>query len=132
MAGNVRIWHSGRRERRERISFREWKRRGGGKPGQRYEVRVIYSPQRYPNYSILWTDPDLNVDVRASINPQKFRELMRGWKPTQIIYYVVLEDGSDGFIFEDAKDGRVYQRESYGFVLRDTLPNDDEWESLGF
>jgi len=99
MAGNVRIWHTGGYERRERVSFREWKRRGGGKPGKRYEVRVIYLPQRFPNYSVLWTDPDMNVDVRASINPQKFKELMRGWKPTQIIYYVVLEDGSDGFHF---------------------------------
>jgi len=74
----------------------------------------------------------MNVDVRASINPTKFKELMRGWKPNQIIYYVVLEDGSDGFMFEESTNGRVYQRESYGYVLRDTLPSDDEWDSLGF
>ena len=131
MAGNVRIWHTGGYERREKVSFREWKRRGGGKPGNKYEVRVIYFPQRFPNYSILWTDPDLGVDVRASINPRKFKELMRGWKPNQIIYYVVLEDGSDGFIFEDG-NGRSYQKESYGYVLRSSLPQDEEWESLGF
>jgi hypothetical protein len=132
MAGNVRIWHTGGYERRERVSFREWKRRGGWKPGRRYEVRVIYSPQRFPSYSIIWTDPDLNVDVRASINREKFSELFRGWKPNQIIYYVVLEDGSDGFIFEEAKDGRAYQKESYGYVLRNTLPQNEDWDSLGF
>jgi len=133
MAGNVRIWHTGQYERRERISFREWKRRGGGKPGQKYEVRVIYAPQRFPNYSILWTDPEMNVDVRASINTQKFRELMKGWNPQKhIIYYVVLENGADGFLFEESKDGRLYQKESYGYVLRDALPQDEEWDSLGF
>ena len=130
----IRIWHrGGEEERRERINYREWVKRGGKKPG-RYEVRVIYFPQRFPAYSVMWTDPVLNVDVRASINPAQFKELFRGWKLNQIIYYVVLEDGSDGFVFEEAKDGRAYQRETYGYVLRNSLPNDEdeEWESLGF
>jgi hypothetical protein len=127
----IRIWHHGGEERRERIRYGEWVKRGGKKPGK-YEVRVIYFPQRFPTYSVLWTDPVLNVDVRASINQAQFKELFRGWKPNQIIYYVVLEDGTDGFTWEDSKDGRQYQRETYGYVLRNSLPEDEEWESLGF
>jgi len=112
------IWHERGFGRRPRISFQEWKRRGGGKPGQKYVVFRIFTPKRFPSYSLRWIDPEMNVEVAASIQKDIFQKIMdAGWEQRKLLYYVVVDDLTDGFVIEENHE-KTYQKDEYGYILK--------------
>jgi len=60
----------------ERISFKEWCLRGYVHSGQ-FPVRVIFPPNRYPSFSLIFRDEKNQMEVRLSIQAQKFKEALK-------------------------------------------------------
>jgi hypothetical protein len=59
----------------ERISFKEWCLRGYVHSGQ-FPVRVIFPPNKFPSFSLVFQDDKNGMEVRMSIQAQKFKEAM--------------------------------------------------------
>jgi hypothetical protein len=120
--GKIVIWHEHGYGKLPRISFQEWKRRGGGKPGSRYLVFRIFTPKRFPSYSLRWVDPEMKVEVAANIKKDIFFQILEGddgWNPKKLLYYIVKDDMTDGFEVEDKNHtGKTYQKDEYGYILR--------------
>jgi hypothetical protein len=76
----------------ERISFREWCLRGYAHSG-RFPVRVIFPPNKFPSFSLIFLDEKNGMEVRMSIQAQKFKEAMNalglGLKKTDLPAMVV-------------------------------------------
>ena len=116
------IWHERGFGRRPRISFQEWKRRGGGKPGERYLIFRVFTPKRFPSYSLRWMDPEMNVEVAATVKRDVFQRILNdGWNPQKLLYYVVVDEMTDGFAIDDEESKeRTYQKDEYGYILKYT------------
>jgi len=59
----------------ERISFRDWCLRGYAHSG-RFPVRIIFPPNKFPSFSLIFLDEKNGMEVRMSIQAQKFKEVM--------------------------------------------------------
>lgn len=112
------VWHERGYGKYPRISFQEWKRKGGGKPGTKYIVFRVFTPKRFPTYSLRWIDPEMNVEVAASIRKDIFQRILEaGWNSQKLLYYVVVDEFTDGFAIEE-NQGKIYQQDEYGYILR--------------
>jgi hypothetical protein len=65
-----------RPKRFERISFRDWIIRGYARSG-RYPVRVIFPPNRFPSFTIIFEDSERDFEVRMSLQAEKFKEALK-------------------------------------------------------
>jgi hypothetical protein len=66
-----------------------------------------------------WIDPEANVEVAASIRKDIFQRILdAGWTPEKLLYYVVVDDLTDGFAIEEENQGKTYQKDDYGYILR--------------
>jgi hypothetical protein len=59
---------------RERINFRDWVEKGHAKTG-RYSVRVIFPPQKFPTFSVIFEDQDW--EVRITLKSEKMKEVFK-------------------------------------------------------
>ena len=87
----------------ERISFKEWCLRGYAHSG-RFAVRVIFPPNKFPSFSLIFMDEKNQMEVRLSIQAQKFKEAMNalglGLKKTDLPAMVVeVEVEGDGVMY---------------------------------
>lgn len=126
--GDMRVWHQWT-PRRETVAYRMWKRQKGViPPGTRYIVRRIFTPKQYPSWTVIWYDPEMDVDVRASISSDLWKVLFYDWRPSKIIYYTV-EQYSDGFLVRE-EPGKRYRKDDTGYVLEEDKPaqEEDEWD----
>jgi hypothetical protein len=72
----VKIGEVKKRKEWERISFRDWITRGYGRDGS-YSVRVIFPPNRYPSFTVIFEDGQNDFEVRLSLKAEKFKEVMK-------------------------------------------------------
>jgi hypothetical protein len=70
----VKIGEVKKRKEWERISFRDWIAKGYARDG-RYPVRVIFPPNRYPSFTVIFEDN--GMEVRLSLKSDKFKEVMK-------------------------------------------------------
>jgi hypothetical protein len=87
----------------ERISFKEWCLRGYAHSGQ-FPVRVIFPPNKFPSFSLIFMDEKNQMEVRLSIQAQKFKEAMNALglslRKTDLPAMVVeIEVEGDGIIY---------------------------------
>ncbi len=59
----------------ERISFKDWVAKGYARSG-RYSVRVIFPPNRYPSFTIVFEDSMHDMEVRLSLQAQKMKDAL--------------------------------------------------------
>jgi hypothetical protein len=118
----------------ERISFRDWLNRGYAHSGS-FPVRVIFPPNKFPSFSLIFLDEKNGMEVRMSIQAQKFKEVMNvlglGLKKTDLPAMVVeVETEGDAIMYgldtEKESPARLEWRGSY-WVRRETP---DPWEGL--
>ena len=72
----VKVGELKKRKEWERISFRDWVMRGYARDGH-YSVRVIFPPNRYPSFSVIFEDAQNDLEVRLSLKTDKFKEVMK-------------------------------------------------------
>jgi hypothetical protein len=65
-----------KRKRWERISFRDWVAKGLARSG-RYSVRAIFPPNRFPSFTIVFEDPENDMEVRLSLKSEKMKEVFK-------------------------------------------------------
>jgi hypothetical protein len=97
-------------------------------PGTQYIVRRIFTPKQYPSWTLIWYDPELDVDVRASIQSDRFKLMFHDWRPSKMIYYVVVDPNTDGFLIKE-EPGKRYRKDETGYVLEEEKSaEEEEWD----
>ncbi len=72
----VKIGEVKKRKEWERISFRDWVAKGLARSG-RYSVRVIFPPNRFPSFTIVFEDGENDMEVRLSLKSEKVKEAFK-------------------------------------------------------
>jgi len=72
----VKLGEIRKRKEWERISFRDWVAKGYARNG-RYSVRVIFPPNRYPSFTIVFEDAQNDFEVRLSLKTEKMKEALK-------------------------------------------------------
>ena len=62
-------------ETRKKLTFREWVEKHGREG--RYPVRILFPPQNYPSFSLIFEDIEKNIDVKLTIQKERWREAMK-------------------------------------------------------
>jgi hypothetical protein len=97
-------------------------------PGAQYIIRRIFTPKQYPTWTLIWYDPDLDVDVKASISGDLWRVMFHDWNPRKVIYYIVPDPNTDGFLVKE-EPGKRYRKDETGYVLEEEKPaEEEEWD----
>lgn len=125
--GEFKAWHKWTPQR-ETIAYRMWRRKKGVlPPGTQYIVRRIFAPRKYPSWTLIWYDPELDVDVRASISGDLWKVMFHDWRPSKIIYYFVRDQYIDGFLVRE-EPGKLYRKDENGYVLEEDKNENEEWD----
>jgi len=123
-----------KRKQWERIAFKEWIGRGYAYSGK-FQVRVLFPPNKYPTFSLIFTDEKNQMEVRLSLQAEKMKQalqalgvpLKKGDMPAMVLE--VEKDGDAimyGLDIEKDSPARLEWRGSY-WVRRETP---DPWEGL--
>jgi hypothetical protein len=126
--GEFKIWHKWT-PRRETIAYRMWrKKKGVIPPGTQYIVRRIFVPRQYPSWTLIWYDPDLDVDVRANVSGDLWKVMFFDWRPSKVIYYIAQDQYTDGFLVRE-EPGKRYRKDETGYVLEEDQSTEaEEWD----
>ncbi len=121
----------------ERISFRDWVAKGYAYSG-RFQVRVLFPPNKYPTFSLIFQDEKNGMEVRLSLQAQKMKEALNALgvplkkKDMPAIVLEVEKDGDAlmyGLDIEKESPARLEWRGSY-WVRRETSETSDDWDEL--
>ena len=87
----------------ERISFRDWCLKGYAHSGK-FPIRLIFPPNKYPSFSVVFQDEKNGMEVRMTLQAQKFKEVMNalglGLKKTDLPAMVVeVEVEGDAIVY---------------------------------
>ena len=103
------------------VTWREW-RRQKSKAGEYRIVRIIRA-NKYPSVTLVFEDED--YEVRVSVPHDIFKQLYPYIKKNNsVIYYVMKEDKSDGFLVKE-ESGFRYFKHDWGWKLIEVNTEDE-------
>ncbi len=126
-----------RQRRRERISFRDWVLRGYAHSG-RFPIVLVFPPNRFPSFTLIFTDERNEMEVRLSLQAQKLKEALKALevpikKADMPAMVLEVETDGDALMYgldiEKDSSAKLEWRGSY-WRRRETLETSDDWEGL--